>query len=115
MERRVKASGDRDLLTCEVGRARPQTVSGDGCVHAHARTNLSGAESSLPSHVAARVTLRPALGAHSLSHSTPDAPTRNRKAGFFWPLENRKRPARRQQPKLKEEDCGTSTGDRAVS
>lgn len=83
MERRVKANGDRDLLTFEMGGDHPQRVSRDGRVHAHARTNLCGAEASLPSHVATYAALRLALGAYSRSHSTHDMPTRTRKAGFF--------------------------------
>ena len=97
MERGVKANGDWDLLTCEVGGARPQPASGDGRVHAHARTELGCAEPSLPSHVAACAVLRLALGAHSRSHSTPDALIPDSKGrAFFLPLKNLNRPARRQ-------------------
>jgi hypothetical protein len=116
MERRLKVDGDRDLLTCETGGDCPRTAGGNGCSHAYARTSVGGTESSLLSYVVACSASRLAPGAHSRSHDIPDARTLGlEEPRVFLSLKNRNRPARRRQPKPKEEDCGTSTGYRAVS
>lgn len=71
MEGRETVDGDWDLLTGDAGRVRPRTADGDGCDHAHVRTDVGGTEVSLLSHTHASVVLHLTASSTTRSHELP--------------------------------------------